>query len=75
MIIIKSLVVFCKVVEFNVNFKVKVKMLIDFGYFDMYGFIMDYSDEEIVVIVKGDLKSNFNVCMYFVCLIGDIFYS
>ncbi len=56
MITIKSLVAFRKAVELNVNLKAKVKMPTDFGHFDMYGFTTDYSDEEIVAIVKGDLK-------------------
>ena len=47
----------------------------DFGHFDMYGFTTDYSDEEIVAIVKGDLKSNPNVRMHSACLTGDIFHS
>ncbi len=45
----------------------------DFGHFDMYGFTTDYSEEEIVAIVKGDLKSNPNVRMHSACLTGDIF--
>ena len=75
MITIKSLVAFRKAVELNVNLKAKVKMPTDFGYFDMYGFTTDYSDEEIVAIVKGDLKSNPNVRMHSACLTGDIFHS
>lgn len=75
MITIKSLVAFRKAVEFNVNLKAKVKMPTDFGHFDMYGFTTDYSDEEIVAIVKGDLKSNPNVRMHSACLTGDIFHS
>lgn len=75
MITIKSLVAFRKAVELNVNLKAKVKMPTDFGHFDMYGFTTDYSDEEIVAIVKGDLKSNSNVRMHSACLTGDIFHS
>lgn len=75
MITIKSLVAFRKAVELNVNLKAKVKMPTDFGHFDMYGFKTDYSDEEIVAIVKGDLKSNPNVRMHSACLTGDIFHS
>ncbi|WP_213482753.1 3,4-dihydroxy-2-butanone-4-phosphate synthase [Staphylococcus epidermidis] len=75
MITIKSLVAFHKAVELNVNLKAKVKMPTDFGHFDMYGFTTDYSDEEIVAIVKGDLKSNPNVRMHSACLTGDIFHS
>ncbi|MBM6009814.1 GTP cyclohydrolase II [Staphylococcus epidermidis] len=75
MITIKSLVAFLKAVELNVNLKAKVKMPTDFGHFDMYGFTTDYSDEEIVAIVKGDLKSNPNVRMHSACLTGDIFHS
>lgn len=75
MITIKSLVAFRKAVELNVNLKAKVKMPTDFGHFDMYGFTTDYSDEEIVAIVKGDLKSNLNVRMHSACLTGDIFHS
>ncbi|EID35893.1 3,4-dihydroxy-2-butanone-4-phosphate synthase [Staphylococcus epidermidis IS-K] len=75
MITIKSLVAFRKAVELNVNLKAKVKMPTDFGHFDMYGFTTDYSDEEIVAIVKGDLKSNPNVRMHSACLTGDIFHS
>ena len=75
MITIKSLVAFRKAVELNVNLKAKVKMPTDFGHFDMYGFTTDYSDEEIVAIVKGDLKSNPNVRMHSDCLTGDIFHS
>lgn len=75
MITIKSLVAFCKAVELNVNLKAKVKMPTDFGHFDMYGFTTDYSDEEIVAIVKGNLKSNPNVRMHSACLTGDIFHS
>ena len=71
MITIKSLVAFRKAV----NLKAKVKMPTDFGHFDMYGFTTDYSDEEIVAIVKGDLKSNPNVRMHSACLTGDIFHS
>lgn len=75
MITIKSLVAFRKAVELNVNLKAKIKMPTDFGHFDMYGFTTDYSDEEIVAIVKGDLKSNPNVRMHSACLTGDIFHS
>lgn len=75
MITIKSLVAFRKAVELNVNLKAKVKMPTDFGHFDMYGFTTDYSDEEIVAIVKGDLKSNPNLRMHSACLTGDIFHS
>ena len=75
MITIKSLVAFRKAVELNVNLKAKVKMPTDFGHFDMYGYTTDYSDEEIVAIVKGDLKSNPNVRMHSACLTGDIFHS
>ena len=75
MITIKSLVAFRKAVELNVNLKAKVKMPTDFGHFDMYGFTTDYSDEEIVAIVKGDLKSNPNIRMHSACLTGDIFHS
>ena len=75
MITIKSLVAFRKAVELNVNLKAKVKMPTDFGHFDMYGFTTDYSEEEIVAIVKGDLKSNPNVRMHSACLTGDIFHS
>lgn len=75
MITIKSLVAFRKAVELNVNLKAKVKIPTDFGHFDMYGFTTDYSDEEIVAIVKGDLKSNPNVRMHSACLTGDIFHS
>ena len=75
MITIKSLVAFRKAVELNVNLKAKVKMPTDFGHFDMYGFTTDYSDEEIVAIVKGDLKGNPNVRMHSACLTGDIFHS
>lgn len=75
MITIKSLVAFRKAVKLNVNLKAKVKMPTDFGHFDMYGFTTDYSDEEIVAIVKGDLKSNPNVRMHSACLTGDIFHS
>ena len=75
MITIKSLVAFRKAVELNVNLKAKVKMPTDFGHFDMYGFTTNYSDEEIVAIVKGDLKSNPNVRMHSACLNGDIFHS
>lgn len=75
MITIKSLVAFRKAVELNVNLKAKVKMPTDFGHYDMYGFTTDYSDEEIVAIVKGDLKSNPNVRMHSACLTGDIFHS
>ena len=75
MITIKSLVAFRKAIELNVNLKAKVKMPTDFGHFDMYGFTTDYSDEEIVAIVKGDLKSNPNVRLHSACLTGDIFHS
>lgn len=75
MITIKSLVAFRKAVELNVNLKAKVKIPTDFGHFDMYGFTTDYSDEEIVAIVKGNLKSNPNVRMHSACLTGDIFHS
>ena len=75
MITIKSLVAFRKAIELNVNLKAKVKMPTDFGHFDMYGFTTDYSEEEIVAIVKGDLKSNPNVRMHSACLTGDIFHS
>ena len=75
MITIKSLVAFRKAIELNVNLKAKVKMPTDFGQFDMYGFTTNYSDEEIVAIVKGDLKSNPNVRMHSACLTGDIFHS
>lgn len=75
MITIKSLVAFRKAVELNVNLKAKVKMPTDFGHFDMYGFTTDYSDEEIVAIVKGNLKINPNVRMHSACLTGDIFHS
>ena len=75
MITIKSLVAFRKAVELNVNLKAKVKMPTDFGHFDMYGFTTDYSDEEIVAIVKGDLKSNPNVRMHSACLTGALFHS
>ena len=75
MITIKSLVAFRKAVELNVNLKAKVKMPTDFGHFDMYGFTTDYSEEEIVAIVKGDIKSNPNVRMHSACLTGDIFHS
>ena len=75
MITIKSLVAFRKAIELNVNLKAKVKMPTDFGQFDMYGFTTNYSDEEIVAIVKGDLKSNPNIRMHSACLTGDIFHS
>lgn len=50
---IDDLIEYCKKLELEIEFKVKVKMFIDFGIFDMYGFKVIYIDEEIVVLIKG----------------------
>lgn len=75
MITIESLIEYRQVNESHVKLNAKVKMPTDFGTFDMYGFTTDYSEEEIVVITKGDIRSHENVRIHSACLTGDIFHS
>lgn len=75
MISIESLIKYRKQNETHVNLNAKVNMPTDFGVFDMYGFTTDLSDEEIVVIAKGDICSTENVRIHSACLTGDIFHS
>ncbi|MBO1199957.1 3,4-dihydroxy-2-butanone-4-phosphate synthase [Staphylococcus simiae] len=59
----------------DIQMKAKVKMPTDFGTFDMYGFTTSTSNEEIVVLAKGDIRSVENVRLHSSCLTGDIFHS
>ncbi|MGE8024467.1 bifunctional 3,4-dihydroxy-2-butanone-4-phosphate synthase/GTP cyclohydrolase II [Staphylococcus pasteuri] len=75
MITIESLIEYRRINESHVNLNAKVKMPTDFGTFDMYGFTTDFSDEEIVVVTKGEVRSHENVRIHSACLTGDIFHS
>ncbi len=75
MITIESLIEYRKQSESHVKLNAKVNMPTDYGKFDMYGFTTDLSDEEIVVIAKGSIRSNENVRIHSSCLTGDIFHS
>ncbi|QDW84286.1 3,4-dihydroxy-2-butanone-4-phosphate synthase [Staphylococcus pasteuri] len=75
MITIESLIEYRRINESHVNLNAKVKMPTDFGTFDMYGFTTDFSDEEIVVVTKGEVRPNENVRIHSACLTGDIFHS
>ncbi|MCD8914834.1 3,4-dihydroxy-2-butanone-4-phosphate synthase [Staphylococcus simulans] len=75
MISIEALIHYRKVHETHMHAKAKVKMPTDFGTFDMYGFESDYSHDEIVAIVKGDVQNVENVRIHSSCLTGDIFHS
>ncbi|HCG75436.1 MULTISPECIES: 3,4-dihydroxy-2-butanone-4-phosphate synthase [Staphylococcus] len=75
MITIESLIAYRKQTESHVELNAKVNMPTDLGIFDMYGFTTDLSDEEIVVIAKGDIRRNENVRIHSACLTGDIFHS
>ncbi|MBX5318546.1 3,4-dihydroxy-2-butanone-4-phosphate synthase [Staphylococcus caprae] len=75
MITIESLIAYRKQTESHVELNAKVNMPTDLGTFDMYGFTTDFSDEEIVVIAKGDIRRNENVRIHSACLTGDIFHS
>lgn len=54
---------------------VEVKFFIKYGEFRMVGFENVISGECYVVLVKGDIKfgEEVLVCVYFECLIGDVF--
>ncbi|MBU5270644.1 3,4-dihydroxy-2-butanone-4-phosphate synthase [Staphylococcus caprae] len=75
MITIESLIAYRKQTESHVELNAKVNMPTDLGIFDMYGFTTDLSDEEIVVIAKGEIRRNENVRIHSACLTGDIFHS
>lgn len=75
MITIESLIHYRKLHEQHMHAKAKVKLPTDFGTFDMYGFESDYSHDEIVAIVKGDIQNVENVRIHSSCLTGDIFHS
>lgn len=75
MISIEDLMHYRKTHEQHLHEKAKVKLPTDFGIFDMYGFDSDYSNDEIVAIVKGDPKDIENVRIHSSCLTGDIFHS
>ncbi|MCE3021866.1 3,4-dihydroxy-2-butanone-4-phosphate synthase [Staphylococcus pasteuri] len=75
MITIESLIEYRRINESHVNLNAKVKMPTDFGTFDMYGFTTDFSDEEIVVVTKGEVRPHENVRIHSACLTGDIFHS
>lgn len=75
MITIESLIAYRKQTESHVELNAKVNMPTDLGTFDMYGFTTDLSDEEIVVIAKGEIRRNENVRIHSACLTGDIFHS
>lgn len=75
MITIESLLEYRRINESHVNLNAKVKMPTDFGTFDMYGFTTDFSDEEIVVVTKGEVRPHENVRIHSACLTGDIFHS
>ncbi|UTB81739.1 3,4-dihydroxy-2-butanone-4-phosphate synthase [Staphylococcus carnosus] len=75
MITIEELVHYRRTHEQHMHAKAKVQLPTDFGTFDMYGFESDYSHEEIVAIVKGDIKKVENVRIHSSCLTGDIFHS
>lgn len=75
MITIESLIAYRKQTESHVELNAKVNMPTDLGTFDMYGFTTDLSDEEIVVIAKGNIRRNENVRIHSACLTGDIFHS
>ncbi len=75
MITIESLIAYRKQTESHVELNAKVNMPTDLGIFDMYGFTTDLSEEEIVVIAKGEIRRNENVRIHSACLTGDIFHS
>ncbi len=75
MITIESLIEYRRINESHVNLNAKVKMPTDFGTFDMYGFTTDFSDEEIVVVTKEEVRPHENVRIHSACLTGDIFHS
>lgn len=75
MITIESLIEYRRINESHVNLNAKVKMPTDFGIFDMYGFTTDFSDEEIVVVTKEEVRPHENVRIHSACLTGDIFHS
>lgn len=58
----------------QIEAKAKVKMPTQYGEFDMYGFT-SYDDEEIVAVVKGDIRKVENVRLHSACKTGDIFHS
>ena len=48
----------------------------DFGNFEMYGFDSTlHTQDEIVVITKGEPRTTENVRIHSACLTGDIFHS
>lgn len=75
MITIESLVNYRKTEASQVQYQAKVKMPTDYGDFEMYGFTANETNEEIVVLVKGDIKEVENVRLHSACLTGDIFHS
>lgn len=46
-----------------------------FGEFKVVGYINKFDNKEYVVFIKGDIDYNsfVFVCVYFECLIGDVF--
>lgn len=83
MITIASLIEYCQQHKQSINnamnadlqMKAKVKMPTDVGTFDMYGFTAANTNEEIVVLAKGDIRNLENVRIHSSCLTGDIFHS
>ncbi|MGZ2417901.1 3,4-dihydroxy 2-butanone 4-phosphate synthase / GTP cyclohydrolase II [Staphylococcus caledonicus] len=75
MITIESLVKFRKHNMNEVKLKARVQMPTDNGDFEMYGFQSEFTDEEIVVLAKGEPRATENVRIHSACLTGDIFHS
>ncbi|WP_180530685.1 GTP cyclohydrolase II, partial [Staphylococcus haemolyticus] len=75
MITIENLVKYQKDKNANVELKAKVNMPTAYGYFEMYGFESPLTNEEIVVLAKGNPRATENVRIHSACLTGDIFHS
>nr|WP_272108722.1 3,4-dihydroxy-2-butanone-4-phosphate synthase [Staphylococcus sp. NRL 22/194] len=75
MITIQSLIEYRKKRANDVELKARVNMPTDNGDFEMYGFQSSLTDEEIVVLAKGEPRSTENVRIHSACLTGDIFHS
>lgn len=75
MIIIEDLIVYCCYYEIFVMREVEIILFIDFGIFYVIGYFNLLDMKEYIVFVKGDILIGelVFVCVYFECLIGDVF--
>ncbi|MCH8647815.1 3,4-dihydroxy-2-butanone-4-phosphate synthase [Staphylococcus lugdunensis] len=75
LISIKQIIEYRHQHDIQVNLRAKVNMPTDFGNFEMYGFDSTLTQDEIVVITKGEPRTTENVRIHSACLTGDIFHS